>query len=163
MTIWNGITEQGAVVPIQVDAQGRVVVSGGGGVSSEVYGAAKAIAVVNSDGTAAYPPFNLTVSKQSEGLYSCSFINPLPDGNYAVIATCAQYFSKMVSASSQTSTGFFVSCWWDTGAAADGAFSVAVFNSYPSEVTPLILPTSTVAEVKALRAEVEKLKKAKTP
>lgn len=161
MTIWNGITEQGAVVPIQVDAQGRVVVSGGGGVPAEVYGTAKASATASNTGVLTYSQ-NLTCVRQSAGIYNLSFVTPLPNANYAVVGTCAEYPGYIITASAQTANGFTVSAWNLAASNADAAFSVAVFNGEPSEVTPLILPTSTVAEVKALRAEVDKLKKDKT-
>ena len=162
MAIWNGLTEEGAVVPIQVDVQGRVVVSGGGGAPSEVYGTAKASAAVGSNGSLYYSQ-NLACTRQSEGIYQLTFLNPLPDVNYAVVATIARYSASFLSVSSQTNTGFVVSVWTLSETNVDAPFSLAVFNGEPSEVTPLILPTSTVTQVKSLAAEVEKLKKSKNP
>ena len=85
MTIWNGVTEQGAVVPIQVDAQGRVVVAGGGGTPSEVYGTAKAAGLFNADGSTNWA-MNLSGSKTGTGAWTMTFSTPLPSNQYAVLS-----------------------------------------------------------------------------
>ena len=162
MTIWNGITEQGAVVPIQVDAQGRVVVSGGGGAPSEVFATAFAAGRFTSDGQKLWGR-NLAISKVGTGTYNLIFETPSSIADYAVLATNAEADARFIVAYQQTTTSFRILIRNQEGAYEDKGFSVAVFNPDPQVVTPLILPTSTVNEVKALRSEIDKLKKDKNP
>ena len=162
MTIWNGITEQGAVVPIQVDAQGRVVVSNGGGAPSEVYGTAKAVGSFSSNGTQLFA-YMCSGSQQTTGLYNITFATPRSDESYSVLITPNNAGPYFATVSGISVTGFSVRTFLPNGDSANVAFNFAVFDPLPSDVTPLILPTSTVNEVKALRSEVDKLKKDKNP
>lgn len=150
MAIWNGLTDSGAVVPIQVDDQGRVVVSGGGGLPSQVYGTAKAMATVGFDGTL-NSGYNVTTSKTSTGVYRVDFVNQLPDTNYTVVGMGNGQQPRIVSAWGFGSTGFNVVTFDATGAAKDVSFCVAVFNPYPTDVTPLMLPISALNDIERLK------------
>ena len=162
MTIWNGITEQGAVVPIQVDAQGRVVVSGGGGTPAEVYGTAKAAGFFSDDGTLGWG-YNCTTSRSGTGVYLVTFITPLTSGDVSVIGNAAGLNPIIVNAYTRSTTSVEIRTFSASGSSTDSAVGFAVFDGAPTDVTPLILPNSTVNEVKALRTELDKLKKDKNP
>lgn len=162
MTIWNGITEQGAVVPIQVDAQGRVVVSGGGGAPAEVFGTAKAWGRVSSTGSFLFGS-GATSSQVITGIYEITFTPALSNASYVAFAQPSDGQHVVCYTHTHTASSFRVEIATPAGTRNDTVFDFVVFNGDPSQVTPLILPTSTVEEVKALRSEVEKLKKANKP
>lgn len=160
MTIWNGITEQGSIVPIQVDAQGRVVISGGGGGQpTEVFGTAKAVGLFTSAGATTFA-LNCSCYRRDPGVYRVEFDTAFPNKNYVPLICAMEGAIRTpridVAFGDMVEFGLL-----ENGSPSDTSFGIAVFDARPTDVTPLILPTSTVLEVQSLRAELEKLKKDK--
>lgn len=153
MAIWNGLTETGAVVPIQVDDQGRVVVSGGGGLPSQVYGTAKALGMVSQDGTVS-GGLNMTATVVSTGKFRVSFTNPLSSSNYVVVATVQGELADFISSYDYDSSGFSIVVYNITGNVTTKPFTCAVFDNQPSDVTPLILPVAALNDIERLKAAV---------
>lgn len=151
MAIWNGLTDTGAVVPIQVDDQGRVVVSGGGGLPSQVYGTAKALGQVASDGSV-LGGLNMTATLLGTGNWQITFINPLSTDSYAVVANIGADVPGFISAYDFTQSGFKVRSYDYQGNFKTETFTCAVFDNQPSDVTPLILPVSALNDIERLKA-----------
>ena len=85
--IWSGITDTGAVVPVQVTAEGKVVATSGSGVDG--YGAV-AWASFAGPGAVISDGKNIeSISRESDGNYRVSFKNPLPNALYAVTGTAS--------------------------------------------------------------------------
>ena len=162
MTIWNGITEQGAVVPIQVDAQGRVVVSGGGGVPTDIYGTAKVWGRVAQDGVK-MDGTDFSSSRLNTGEYQITF-TARSDARYIVLATPSM---SSVNAWAKTTyhglTGFKVFTYNSNGTTVNSDFDFALFDFEPVQINPALLTGSTLTELNQLKSEVDKLKKAKNP
>ena len=153
MAIWNGLTQEGAVVPIQVDAQGRVVVSGGGGAPSQVYGTAKASGEVYADGSVNWT-YNAAVSKEGVGVYRITFNTPLPNPSYIGVATPLDFGTTFLNVSDRTATSFLIYAFNAGGSWMDATFGFAVFNADPDNVTPLILPNSALQDIQRLKDAV---------
>ena len=153
MAIWNGLTETGAVVPIQVDDQGRVVVSGGGGLPSQVYGTAKASGSFLEDGTAQWS-INLSVNRTDPGDYVCAFATPMPDTNYGTFFQITMDRARYFVVVSKSTDSFTVQCRTSEGTLLDASFDVVVFNDKPTDVTPLILPVAALNDIERLKAAV---------
>ena len=153
MAIWNGLTETGAVVPIQVDDQGRVVVSGGGGIPSQVYGTAKASGSFLEDGTTEWA-MNLSCSKTAAGTYVCAFATPMADTNYAVFIEITMYRARSPAITARSTSSFEVKLIADDGNSYDAPFNAVVFDNKPTDVSPLILPVSALNDIERLKAAV---------
>jgi hypothetical protein len=153
MAIWNGLTDQGAVVPIQVDAEGRVVVSGGGGLPSQVYGTAKAVGTFNSDGSTVFS-YRCSAAHDGTGKYALAFTDDLPNTEYSVLVTAAGNAPIMGSAFDRSKSGCRVYLWNPLEAFTDAPFQVAVFNAEPTDVTPLILPNSALQDIERIKVAV---------
>lgn len=153
MAIWNGLTEQGAVVPIQVDSQGRVVVAGSGGAPSEVYGTAIASGRFAGNGVALWS-MNLTISTIRTGEWEFSFINAPPNDQYGVLATVFDGDTHFPVSTDQTRTSFRIRVRNQSGVLENKGFALAVFNDQPSSVTPLILPNSALQDIQRLKEAV---------
>ena len=153
MAIWNGLTETGAVVPIQVDDQGRVVVSGGGGLPSQVYGTAKDAASFKSDG-AIYWSRGLTASSSGGGQYVCTFDTPRSNSNYAVLVQVTSTAASWAVIQNKSTTSFTVRAYDRLGDGANTTFDVAVFDNEPTDVTPLILPVAALNDIERLKDAV---------
>ena len=153
MAIWNGLTEEGAVVPIQVDTQGRVVVSGGGGAPSQVYGTAKAVGVFGTSGSTTFA-MNCSCTRTGGGVYTVSFQTPFPDANYLPIALALGGYLRIAKIDTQTTTSVRVQMAQTNNTASDASFGIAVFDARPSDVTPLILPNSALQDIQRLKDAV---------
>lgn len=153
MAIWNGLTDTGAIVPIQVDDQGRVVVSGGGGIPSQVYGTAKAAATVTENGDTEWA-INLSVTAGDSGVYVCTFDGAMADTNYAPFVQVAADQSRVTVVEDKTTTGFRVKLRGTSGTAQKAAFNVVVFDNKPTDVTPLILPVAALNDIERLKDAV---------
>ena len=136
--------------------------SGGGGAPSQVYGTAKAVGLFGSQGSTIFA-MNCSCTRTGEGVYTVSFQTPFPDANYVPIALALGGNFRIAKVDTQTTTSVRVLMAQTNDVPSDSKFGIAVFDARPSDVSPLILPTSTVNEVKALRTEIDKLKKDKNP
>jgi len=135
MAIWNGLTADGAVVPIQVDAQGRVEVTDGGGIPMEVYGTAKAVGVFTEQAGTIFS-MGLSASVQSSGVWVVSFSTPMPDNNYLPIAICTTNQKSLLNVGNRGVNNFEVRSWDLQGNTNPVGFGVAVFDARPADVTP---------------------------
>ena len=153
MAIWNGLTETGAVVPIQVDDQGRVVVSGGGGLQSQVYGTAKALGLFNADGSTVFA-MGCSAANVANGNYRVTLDTPFPDTNYIVVATCAGNASRFCFTGERLTDSVVIATVNANGSPSSTSISVAFFDARPTDVTPLILPMSALNDIERLKAAV---------
>lgn len=153
MAIWNGLTDTGAIVPIQVDDQGRVVVSGGGGIPSQIYGTAKAQGSFTGDGSSTWT-INLSATRTAGGVYSCTFDTAQPDTDYSVFVGVDHSGIRIPAVTEKYTTYFVVKLFGLDVGTYDAPFDIAVFNNKPSDVTPLILPVSALNDIERLKAAV---------
>ena len=84
--IWSGVTEEGAVVPVQVDGAGRVVATTGEPPEPPVieYSGASAWGNVSKDGTL-QGGLNASVLRSGVGSYEVTFQTPMPNANYSLV------------------------------------------------------------------------------
>lgn len=130
--LWNGLTESGNIVPIQVDAQGRVVAidSTPGPEPTDGVGA-NAWASVNLttvNGPCPVPgSFNIaSVVRTSLGNYTATFTNPMPMENYAVVGSVGA--GARFQPINRTTTKFDIVTYADdAGIERDGQFNFVVF------------------------------------
>jgi hypothetical protein len=99
--IWSGITEEGAIVPVQVTDEGKVVATSGGGLEgagATAWGSFKGspLALVSGLGIS-------SITRTSKGTYRVEFTTPLPNNTYAVLVTVND---RIGSASSPDKNGF---------------------------------------------------------
>ncbi len=125
--IWSGVTESGAVVPVQVDGVGRVIATTGEPPGPPVinYNGASAWAVFNGLGnTGKIDPrgaMNVArITKVTTGTYQVQFTNPLGSANYSVVGG---YTSR---ASELTPAGFLLA----TFSCVDGSLADLDFSSF---------------------------------
>ena len=153
MAIWNGLTETGAVVPIQVDDQGRVVVSGGGGLPSQVYGTAKIWGRVGESGQILAGD-TFTVTRLETGKFEIQFNESLPNDSYIVLAMAEGVLARFAHASDYYQGYCNIWVREHDGTMVDNTFDFAIFNFLPTDVTPLILPLSALNDIQRLKDAV---------
>ena len=134
--LWNGLTDTGSVVPIQVDAQGRVVAVDGSqptppdpGTFSTAWGYTSATGATNYG-------FNLTGVRSDVGVYTYTFDNPVSSDEYVVVGSDQQTGSGgsnsyVVGVSGRSTTGFTVVTRAGSGALADRSHGVVVHGPTP--------------------------------
>ena len=133
--IWSGVTEDGAVVPVQVDGAGRVVATTGEPPGPPVidYGGASAWGNISFDGTVNGGLNVQTVRRPSKGVYNIIFNTPMGNSNYSVTATSAQITGVYAVTGNYTPEGFTLEIRSDAGTNEDEPFTFQVYsiNSLP--------------------------------
>lgn len=129
--LWHGLTDQGVQVPVQVDDQGRVVVSGGGTGPLPAQ-LASAWGSFASDGTSIASYGVSSINRAQTGVYNVTLDQQIGSSNYSVVA-CIAEGSATVSVAGKTTTGFSIRSYRaDTGAALDRPVDFAVFTNGPA-------------------------------
>ena len=107
--VWSGVTESGAVVPVQVDGLGRVIATTGEPPGPPVinYNGASAWGAISADGTVEGGLNVETVRRPGTGTYSVVFASPMPDGSYSVVTNSSNSYGTTASFGN-TSGGFTV-------------------------------------------------------
>ena len=134
--IWSGVTEEGAVVPVQVDGAGRVVATTGEPPGPPVieYNGASAWGNVAADGTLLNGLNVASVTKPGSNRYDMVFTTPMPNANYSVVASPIWDYSgdfPWVSVNNLTTTGFRITTQASGDAALPFAFAVFSSNALP--------------------------------
>ena len=130
--IWSGVTEEGAVVPVQVDGAGRVVATTGEPPGPPVieYNGASAWAKVAADGTIDNGLNVASATRSAIGTYNVVFVTPMPDDNYSVVgAANDKSVYSLFSVGELTATGFDVYISNESTPYYDNPFAFAVFSS----------------------------------
>ena len=129
--IWSGVTEEGAVVPVQVDGAGRVVATTGEPPVPPVieYNGASAWGIVDRDGVL-QNGLNATVTNIGTGTYEVIFTTPMPSADYSVVSNTNEQYNVTVSSYNQTPAGFnFQTISADNAVVTSYGASFAVFSS----------------------------------
>jgi len=109
--VWSGVTESGAVVPVQVDGLGRVIATTGEppGPPDVNYNGASAWANFNGQGnTGRIDPrgaMNVArITKITTGTYQVDFQNPLGSADYSVVCSYTSWADQLTPAGFLLST-----------------------------------------------------------
>jgi len=126
--VWSGVTESGAVVPVQVDSLGRVIATTGEPPGPPVieYNGASAWGDIASDGALNGGMNVASVRKTGTGLYYVVFTTPMPNANYSVVVGGA---SSMPRDLFKAADGFTIETRDASGNVGDASSSFAVFST----------------------------------
>ncbi len=109
--IWSGVTESGAVVPVQVDGVGRVIATTGEPPGPPVINYNGASAWVNFDGRGSNGKIDprgamnvARITKVTTGTYQVQFTNPLGSADYSVVCGSTSFASELTPAGFLLST-----------------------------------------------------------
>ena len=102
--LWHGLTDQGAQVPVQVDAQGRVVISPDAAPNPNELVAAWASVEPNGTVTGQFNVASVVFSAPNR--FDVTFTSPMADTNYAVVTGSETGWSAYVNTSTKQTTGF---------------------------------------------------------
>ena len=130
--IWSGFTEEGAVVPVQVDGAGRVVATTGEPPGPPVieYNGASAWGNVAADGTINNGLNVASVTLNGTGNYDVVFTTPMGTGSYSITGSTGRNSNNLFVYYDQTPTGFsYQTISSDNAAKVDEPVSFAVFSS----------------------------------
>ena len=130
--IWSGLTEEGAVVPVQVTEEGKVVVTANRPVDPTDGGGASAWGVFDGNTGVLSNGLNSSVVRNGTGDYAVTFTTPMPSANYS-IQVAGVGGTTVVSYADPSATGFTLYAF-DGGARTDPSgvsFAVFATNSLP--------------------------------
>jgi hypothetical protein len=134
--VWSGVTESGAVVPVQVDELGRVIATTGEPPGPPVINYNGASAWANFDGNGnngridPRGAMNIArITKLTTGKYQVQFQNPLGSADYSVVAGYTNWASELTPAGFVLNT--FRVTTGDPYDISSNCFAVHSVNSLP--------------------------------
>ena len=132
--VWSGVTESGAVVPVQVDSLGRVIATTGESPRPPIieYNGASAWGDVDENGVVLNGMNIASITKTATGSYTVVFVTPMPSDSYAAQLTVGKTGTAVGgNVSAKRADGFdYVTFLYVGGAApADASFIIQSSNA----------------------------------